>query len=55
MDGGGSSEIIAGNSILNSPSDGGERAIGVAIIVVDYVPQDNDGENNDEQNGEYGA
>ncbi len=33
LDGGGSSEMVLGGSILNSPSDGGERPVGSALIV----------------------
>ena len=34
LDGGGSSEIIAGGRVLNSPSDGNERSIGAALILL---------------------
>lgn len=34
LDGGGSSELVAGGEILNSPSDGRERGIGSAIVVL---------------------
>lgn len=33
LDGGGSSEMIVGNKIVNQPTDGKERLIGVALIV----------------------
>lgn len=33
LDGGGSSEMMVGNKIVNSPSDGVERKIGTAIVV----------------------
>lgn len=33
FDGGGSSELIAGGNILNSPSDGHERPVGAALLV----------------------
>lgn len=33
LDGGGSSELIVGGSIMNAPTDGKERAIGSAILV----------------------
>ena len=34
LDGGGSSELLAGGRILNNPSDGRERGIGLAIVVL---------------------
>ena len=34
FDGGGSSEMIVGGQIQNSPSDGAERPVGSAIVVV---------------------
>ena len=34
LDGGGSSEIIAGGRVLNSPSDGRERGIGLGIVIL---------------------
>ena len=34
LDGGGSSEIIAGGRVLNSPSDGNERSIGAALVLL---------------------
>ena len=34
LDGGGSSELIAGGRVLNSPSDGRERGIGLAIVIL---------------------
>ena len=34
FDGGGSSELVIGGEIQNSPSDGSERAVGSALIVV---------------------
>ena len=34
FDGGGSSEMVVGGQIQNSPSDGSERPVGSAIIVV---------------------
>ena len=33
LDGGGSSEMVLQGQIMNSPSDGGERAVGSAIVV----------------------
>ena len=33
LDGGGSSEIYADDDVLNSPSDGSERAVGSALIL----------------------
>lgn len=33
LDGGGSSELYAGGAVLNSPSDGSERAVGSALIL----------------------
>ena len=33
LDGGGSSEIYADGDVLNSPSDGSERAVGSALIL----------------------
>lgn len=33
LDGGGSSELVVGGDILNSPSDGAERAVGSALIL----------------------
>ncbi|MGE5352520.1 MAG: phosphodiester glycosidase family protein [Acidobacteriota bacterium] len=38
FDGGGSSEMIVRNSIMNSPSDGGERTLSNALIVVSTAP-----------------
>ena len=35
FDGGGSSEMVAGGKVMNSPSDGSERRIGSALIVVE--------------------
>ena len=34
LDGGGSSEIIAGGRVLNNPSDGRERGIGLGIVIL---------------------
>ncbi len=34
LDGGGSSELIAGGRVLNSPSDGRERGIGLGIVIL---------------------
>ena len=34
LDGGGSSELVAGGQVLNSPSDGRERGVGSAIVVL---------------------
>lgn len=34
LDGGGSSELVAGGRVLNNPSDGRERGIGLAIVIV---------------------
>ena len=34
LDGGGSSEMIVAGDILNSPSDGSERPIGCAAIII---------------------
>lgn len=34
LDGGGSAELVAGGQVLNSPSDGRERGIGSAIVVL---------------------
>ena len=34
LDGGGSSELVAGGEVLNSPSDGRERGVGSAIVVL---------------------
>ena len=46
LDGGGSSELIADWKIVNSPSDGYERPIGSAVIVVERSeqPQESDEE-----------
>ena len=40
LDGGGSSEMIVKNNIVNSPSDGRERPIGNAIILKASLPND---------------
>ena len=34
FDGGGSSEMVIGSTIVNSPSDGSERKVGAALIVI---------------------
>lgn len=34
LDGGGSSEMIVRNNVVNSPSDGGERSVGNALMVI---------------------
>ena len=34
LDGGGSSELLAGGRVLNRPSDGRERSIGLAIVIL---------------------
>jgi len=34
FDGGGSSELVAGGKILNSPSDGSERPVGAALLLL---------------------
>ena len=34
FDGGGSSEMVIGKDIINSPSDGGERKVGSALVVL---------------------
>ena len=34
LDGGGSSELVIGGEIQNSPSDGHERNVGSALIIV---------------------
>ena len=34
LDGGGSSELLAGGRVLNHPSDGRERSIGLAILIL---------------------
>ena len=33
LDGGGSSEMVVNNQIVNNPSDGRERAVGSGIVV----------------------
>ena len=35
LDGGGSSELVVGGDIVNSPSDGHERPVGSALILVE--------------------
>ena len=35
LDGGGSSELIVDDTIVNLPSDGRERAVGNALMIVD--------------------
>ena len=34
LDGGGSSDLVVGGEVQNSPSDGSERSVGSALIVV---------------------
>ena len=34
FDGGGSSEMVIGGKVMNSPSDGNERKVGAALLVV---------------------
>ena len=34
LDGGGSTELIVKDSIVNSPSDGRERAVGSALMII---------------------
>ena len=34
FDGGGSSELVIGGQIQNSPSDGNERPVGTALMVM---------------------
>lgn len=38
MDGGSSTTLYAGDSVVNSPSDGKERAVANAIVVVSQIP-----------------
>ena len=40
LDGGGSSCMVVGGEIKNSPSDGPERAVGNGVLVVSNAPQD---------------
>lgn len=47
LDGGGSSEMIVNNSIVNKPSDGRERAIGTSFLV--YAKKNKTTENNNPQ------
>ena len=33
LDGGGSSEMVVGNEVMNRPSDGRERSVGAALAI----------------------
>jgi len=40
LDGGGSTEMIVRNEVMNSPSDGGERSISNSLMTISTAPQD---------------